>query len=96
MLCFCLGRRNLGISPPGSAIFSSGFPSTSKFGHGFLPESVGGVLGAVVFPWEGIFGNNFNPATGGVSSLRAGTYSGGSVEDLSLASISDYTSVGDV
>ena len=71
-------------------------PSISKFGHSCHPESVGEVVDAVVFPWEGIFGNNFNPATGGVYSLRAGTYSGGSVEDLSLASRSDYTTVGDV
>ena len=34
--------------PPGLDIFPSGLPSTSKFGHNFLPESVDEVLNAVV------------------------------------------------
>ena len=47
---------------PGSGIFPSSLPSTSKFVHRFCPEYIWEELGAVVFPWEEKFRCNFPPA----------------------------------
>ena len=83
-------------SPPGSAIFSSVFLSTSKFGNSFRPEYVGGDLVAVVLPWDRIFGCNFSPAPGGGASLTDVSSSGCSRGDLSLSSGSGSTTGGAV
>ena len=55
-------------SSPGSGNLSSGFLSTSKFGHSFRPESVEEVTNTAVLSLEKKFGHGLHPRSGTVGS----------------------------